>query len=32
MIAVRNLIKIYKGNVQALRHLNLEIPGTGMFG
>jgi ABC-type multidrug transport system ATPase subunit len=32
MIAVRNLCKIYKGNVQALRRLDLEIPGTGMFG
>ena len=32
MITIRNLNKTYKGNVQALRNLNLEIPGTGMFG
>jgi ABC-2 type transport system ATP-binding protein len=32
MIAVRNLCKIYKGNIQALRRLDLEIPGAGMFG
>ena len=32
MIAVRNLTKIYEGNVRALRRLDLEIPGTGMFG
>ena len=32
MITIQNLSKTYKGNVQALRDLNLEIPGTGMFG
>ena len=32
MITIRNLTKTYKGNVQALRNLDLDIPGTGMFG
>jgi ABC-type multidrug transport system ATPase subunit len=32
MITVRDLNKIYRGNVQALHNLDLEIPGTGMFG
>jgi ABC-type multidrug transport system ATPase subunit len=32
MITIQNLSKTYKGNVQALCNLDLEIPGTGMFG
>jgi ABC-type multidrug transport system ATPase subunit len=32
MIHIQNLSKTYRGNVRALRDLNLEIPGTGMFG
>jgi len=32
MITIQNLNKTYHGNVQALRDLDLEIPGMGMFG
>ncbi|MDY7077701.1 MAG: ATP-binding cassette domain-containing protein [Chloroflexota bacterium] len=32
MITIQNLGKTYKGNVEALCNLDLEIPGTGMFG
>jgi ABC-type multidrug transport system ATPase subunit len=32
MITIRNLCKTFRGNVQALRNLDLEIPGSGMFG
>jgi ABC-2 type transport system ATP-binding protein len=32
MITIQNLTKTYKGDVQALCNLDLEIPGTGMFG
>jgi ABC-2 type transport system ATP-binding protein len=32
MITIQNLTKTYHGNVQALRDLDLEIPGMGMFG
>ena len=32
MITIQDLRKTYKGNIQALRNLDLEIPGTGMFG
>jgi ABC-2 type transport system ATP-binding protein len=32
MITARNLSKTYKGNIQALREVTLEIPGTGLFG
>ncbi len=32
MISIQNLSKTYKGNVRALCNLDLEIPGTGMFG
>ena len=32
MITTRNLSKTYKGNIQALRDVSLEIPGTGLFG
>ncbi|MBN1584104.1 MAG: ABC transporter ATP-binding protein, partial [Anaerolineae bacterium] len=32
MITMRHLCKTYRGNVQALRDLDLDIPGTGMFG
>lgn len=32
MITTRNLSKTYKGNIQALRKVNLDIPGTGLFG
>jgi ABC-2 type transport system ATP-binding protein len=32
VICIENLSKNYKGNVQALRNVSLEIPTTGMFG
>ena len=32
MIHITNLCKTYKGNIQALRNVSLEIPTTGMFG
>jgi ABC-type multidrug transport system ATPase subunit len=32
MIITRNLSKTYKGNIQALRDVRLDIPGTGLFG
>lgn len=32
MIRIENLSKTYKGNIQALRTISLEIPTTGMFG
>jgi ABC-2 type transport system ATP-binding protein len=32
MITTHSLVKVYKGNVQALRGVDLEIPGTGLFG
>lgn len=32
MITTRNLSKTYRGNIQALREVNLDIPGTGLFG
>ena len=32
MITTRNLSKIYRGNIQALHGVNLDIPGTGLFG
>ena len=32
MITVRNLSKVYKGNIEALCNLELDIPGTGLFG
>jgi ABC-2 type transport system ATP-binding protein len=31
-IHIENLSKIYKGNIQALHDVSLEIPTTGMFG
>jgi ABC-2 type transport system ATP-binding protein len=32
MITTHSLVKIYKDNIQALRGVDLEIPGTGLFG
>jgi ABC-type multidrug transport system ATPase subunit len=32
MITTRNLSKIYRGDIQALYEVNLDIPGTGLFG
>lgn len=32
MIHIKNLSKTYKGNIQALHDVNLEISTTGMFG
>ncbi len=32
MIRIENLSKTYKGNIQALHTISLEIPTTGMFG
>ena len=32
MITTLNLSKVYRGNIQALRKVNLDIPGTGLFG
>lgn len=32
MITTRNLSKIYRSNIQALREVDLDIPGTGLFG
>ncbi len=32
MISIQNLSKTYRGNVRALHNLDLEIPGSGMFG
>jgi ABC-type multidrug transport system ATPase subunit len=32
MITTHSLVKVYKGDVQALRGVDLEIPGTGLFG
>jgi ABC-2 type transport system ATP-binding protein len=32
MITIRNLDKTYKGNIRALHGLELDIPGTGLFG
>ena len=32
MIRIENLTKTYKGSIQALRGISLEIPTTGMFG
>lgn len=32
MIKLSNVTKTYKGNVQALKGVDLEIPATGMFG
>jgi ABC-2 type transport system ATP-binding protein len=32
MISIRHLHKTYRGDVHALRDLNLDIAGTGMFG
>jgi len=32
MITARSLSKTYRGNIQALHEVNLDIPGTGLFG